>query len=260
MNPNPLETNLHDPQYVAGLFDRMASTYGILNYITSFGFSERWRRQCVDSLLDAGTRISGGTAVDRKQGPQGREDALVYDLMSGMGETWPSLSRLPVKRIVAVDLSPAMCARAEKVATRYAPEIRILCEDVFSGVLKENSADIVVCSFGLKTLDVTQRKELASLLYRVLKPGGRFAFVEISDPRSWWLRRLYMFYLKKVIPVLGRLFGGDPTAYGMLGVYTEAFGDCEAFSGYLEASGLSVSYRRFFSGCATGVSGSKPIS
>ncbi|MCB1137333.1 MAG: class I SAM-dependent methyltransferase [Leptospiraceae bacterium] len=257
MSQDPGHSNLHDPQYVAGLFDRMASTYGILNYITSFGFSERWRKQCVDSLLEAGAGISG---PDQNGSAPWSEEAVAYDLMSGMGETWPSLCRFPLKRIVAVDLSAGMCARARKAAAKYSSDIRILCQDVFSGVLPENSADIVICSFGLKTLDPSQRRELAGLIYRVLKPGGRFAFVEISDPRSWWLRNLYIFYLKRVIPALGKLFGGDATAYGMLGVYTESFGDCRTFGSYLEAAGLSVSYLRFFSGCATGVSGSKPPS
>jgi demethylmenaquinone methyltransferase/2-methoxy-6-polyprenyl-1,4-benzoquinol methylase len=35
-----------------------------------------------------------------------------------------------------------------------------------------------------------------------------------------------MFYLKHIIPGIGRLLLGNPENYRMLGVYTEKFGNC----------------------------------
>lgn len=263
--------NPHDPVYVANLFDRMASTYGVLNYITSFGFSERWRKQCVEAANGVGpvesarpsvTHQGRGTGeVKRSEKPTGQsgwpQNAIVYDLMCGMGETWPSLFRYSVRQLVALDLSEAMCAKANSRKELYPGAISVLRQDVLSGNLPAGIADVVICSFGLKTLSDLQRKELAVTVRNLLKPGGRFSFVEISDPQGWFLRRPYMFYLKRVIPVLGRLFGGDPVAYGMLGFYTETFGDCSSFALELENAGLHVEYRKYFSGCATGVFGGK---
>ena len=242
----------HNPEYVAGLFDRMAATYGVLNYITSFGFSERWRKECVHLL-----GIPSPTSQTRGITAKGPEDEVVYDLMTGMGEAWPSLTSAGISRIVSVDLSPGMCGRARENAKRYNADIEVLQKDVMT-LVDSGQADYVVCCFGLKTLSDSDRTSLAQKTRELLKPGGRFAFVEISAARSWWLGFLYRFYLRRVIPLLGRLFGGDALAYGMLGKYTESFGDCRQFAEELQNEGLSAQYRSLFFGCASTVSGSKP--
>lgn len=82
--------------------------------------------------------------------------------------------------------------------------------------------------------------------------------VEVSRPAGWALEGLYMFYLKRVIPVLGRLMLGNPENYRLLGVYTQNFGDCRALREALTEAGLEARFERYFFGCATGVSGSKP--
>lgn len=38
---------IYNPDFVRELFDSMSKSYERMNYITSFGFSERWRRSCV---------------------------------------------------------------------------------------------------------------------------------------------------------------------------------------------------------------------
>ena len=45
-----LESNhraYYEDRYVQALFDRMGRTYGVMNVVSSFGFSELWRRHCV---------------------------------------------------------------------------------------------------------------------------------------------------------------------------------------------------------------------
>ncbi|HBS06391.1 MAG TPA: ubiquinone biosynthesis methyltransferase UbiE [Leptospiraceae bacterium] len=241
---NPGKPSLHDPDFVAGLFDRMASTYGVLNYITSFGFSERWRKQCVH-------------AVSAEPGP---ESLVVYDLMSGMGEAWPSLLGLPLHKLKAVDLSEGMCIKAREHARRYAASIEVLQSDALGDSIPSGQADLVISCFGLKTLSQGQRDVLARKVFDYLKPGGKFSFVEISSARGWWLGGLYRFYLKRIIPVLGRLFGGDTGAYGMLGVYTVSFGNCKDFAEALRKHGLEANFGELFFGCASLVSGRKPAS
>jgi ubiquinone/menaquinone biosynthesis C-methylase UbiE len=72
------------------------------------------------------------------------------------------------------------------------------------------------------------------------------------------LRAAYMFYLKWVIPLIGRLLLGNPDCYRMLGVYTQAFGNATHFAGCLRKAGLEVDPVSYFFGCATGVRGRKP--
>lgn len=42
--------NIYEPEFVKNLFDKMSSSYENMNYITSFGFSIRWRKQFLSKL------------------------------------------------------------------------------------------------------------------------------------------------------------------------------------------------------------------
>lgn len=39
--------DIYGPEFIRNLFDEMAKTYGIVNLITSFGFSMWWRKRCI---------------------------------------------------------------------------------------------------------------------------------------------------------------------------------------------------------------------
>ncbi len=237
-NPVPY----YDPAFVRQLFEEMATTYGVVNLISSFGFARRWRRQCVRAIpIRPGDRV--------------------LDLMTGMGEIIPDASRLigAEGSVTAVDISARMCQRARKHTGGRVPcPVRVIEADVLSVDFPPESADVVLSSFGLKTLSSDQIRTLARRVHDVLAPGGRLSFVEISVPPSHRLRGPYMFYLRRAIPVLGALFLGNPENYRLLGVYTEAFGDCsDAYRSFAEA-GLVVEPVSYFFGCATGVIGRKP--
>jgi ubiquinone/menaquinone biosynthesis methyltransferase len=233
-----LEEAKYDPESVRSLFDEMASTYGYVNLLSSFGFTARWRHQAVTDLPLASA-------------------SCVVDLMSGMGELWRSLSRvLPASaRVVGVDFSPEMTRRARK-AWHFAVDITVA--DVLQWDAMPSSADAVVCSFGLKTFDRDQQQRLASTVARLLKPGGVYSFIEISVPSFPPLRMAYMFYLKWIIPLVGRMLLGNPECYRMLGVYTQAFGNAAHFASCLKNAGLEGTAVSYFFGCATGVRGTKP--
>jgi len=211
----------------------MAATYGYVNLLSSFGFTARWRRQAVEGLpLESANRV--------------------VDLMSGMGELWRSLEgALPASaHVLGVDFSPEMARRAR---THWSFGVDVLVQDVLERTPEESSADVVVSSFGLKTFDRDQQERLAHILAKILKPGGVCSFIEISVPRFGPLRVVFLFYLKWVIPVIGRLLLGNPASYSMLGVYTEAFCDASYFASCLRKAGLEASSVSYFFGCATGV-------
>ncbi len=189
-------STIFQPAFVATLFDEMAATYGLVNVLSSFGFCVLWRKQCV-------RHISSWTNAP-----------AVADWMSGMGELWPDLCRRceAGAAVTAVDISPVMCERAQKTQSRSARAVKIVQADVLSDRLPDASADVVVSSFGLKTFSPEQQTQLAKTLSRVLRPGGRFAFLEISVPKSPLLRWPYLFYLRHIIPTVGRLMLGTRIA------------------------------------------------
>jgi ubiquinone/menaquinone biosynthesis C-methylase UbiE len=228
----------YDPESIRALFDEMASTYGHVNLISSFGFTARWRHQAVEGLPLS-------------------EGACVVDLMSGMGELWRSLATsLPASaQVIGVDISQEMARRARR---QWHFSTDVIVVDVLTWDAKPELADVVVCSFGLKTLSREQQQRLARMVARLLKPGGSFSFVEISVPPFPPLRVAFMFYLKYVIPLVGWALLGNPECYRMLGTYTNAFGNVTHFADCLRAAGLEVMPVAYFFGCATGVRGMKP--
>ncbi len=236
------QSSIYDPQFVGSMFDRMSSTYGVANYITSFGFTERWRWQCMANL------------------PVVPANARGLDLMSGMGELWGEILRKTGKgtAITAVDISTQMHRKASKNLQQFGQgNIHLLQADALNSGLPSASADFVVSSFGLKTFDSAQQRRLATEVHRLLKQGGVFSFVEISEPEVVLLKWPFMFYLKVLIPLIGKVFLGNAEDYRMLGRYCAAFRNCRPFFGFLRETGLEVHYKNHFYGCATAVCGTK---
>jgi demethylmenaquinone methyltransferase/2-methoxy-6-polyprenyl-1,4-benzoquinol methylase len=239
-----LTGDIYDPAFVKGVFDRCSDRYIAFSYLCSLGFTERWRRQCVAALPEPAT-----------------DAPICYDLMAGTGEAWPHLlKRFPrAARIVAIDISSGMHRRAmERLHVHRAHRIEFIEDDVLASKLAPASADLIISTFGLKTFNAGQHRRLARLIANVLKPGGGFALIEASDPKGWWLRPLYLFHHKIVLPMIERLFLRGAKDFAMIGRYSTAFGDAGAFADMLRGEGLDVAFRRFFFGCATGVVGRRP--
>jgi demethylmenaquinone methyltransferase/2-methoxy-6-polyprenyl-1,4-benzoquinol methylase len=183
-----------------------------------------------------------------------------YDLMAGTGEVWPHvLRRFPgISSIVAVDISSGMHMLAmERLHSLRAHKIEFVEDNVLVSNLPAGSADFVISTFGLKTFGDQQQRDLARLVGRVLKPGGVFSFIEASEPKGWWLRSLYMFYLRRLLPLVERTLLKGAQDFAMIGAYTSNFGDISRFAGHLATEGLDVHVTRYFFGCASGVAGRK---
>jgi demethylmenaquinone methyltransferase/2-methoxy-6-polyprenyl-1,4-benzoquinol methylase len=237
--------DIYDPAFVKAVFDRCSGKYIAFSFFCSLGFTEIWRRQCVRALP-----------------PPPAAEPVCYDLMAGTGEAWPHLLRLYPRtaRIIAVDISSGMHKRAiARLHTHRAHRIEFIEDDVLASALPDESADAIISTFGLKTFNSGQHARLAEMIPRVLKPGGTFSLIEASDPRGWWLRPLYLFHLRKVLPLVERFLLKGARDFSMIGTYSMNFGDASAFGRMLRAQGLEVRFRKHFFGCATSVSGRRPI-
>lgn len=235
--------DIYDAEFVKGVFDRCSEKYIAFSYVCSFGFTERWRRQCVAHM-----------PAPPSNAPVG------YDLMAGTGEVWPHLLRRwpSAGGITAVDISAGMHRRAmNRLHAHRAHKIQFIEDNVLKSELPDGSADFVISTFGLKTFNAEQHEQLAQLIARVLKPGGVFSLIEASDPKGWILRPFYLFHLKVVLPAIERLLLKGAQDFAMIGTYSTNFGNAGQFADLLRRSGLQVEYRRYFFGCATGVTGHK---
>jgi demethylmenaquinone methyltransferase/2-methoxy-6-polyprenyl-1,4-benzoquinol methylase len=244
-DPHGPAPDIYDPAYVKDVFDRCSGRYIAFSYACSFGFTERWRRQCVAALPVPRSGLNLG-----------------YDLMAGTGEAWPHLlKRFPnLGAITAIDISTGMHEHAmARLHQHRAHKIAFIEDNIFDSQLPEQSADFLVSTFGHKTFNTSQQTDLARLVARVLKPGGTFSFIEASDPSGWAFRPLYRFHMTGVLPMVERLFLQGAQDFTMIGQYTANFGNARNFAAELEAAGLQTDYHEYFFGCASGVSGRKLV-
>jgi ubiquinone/menaquinone biosynthesis methyltransferase len=233
--------NEYDPEFIRDLFNRMSGSYERVNYITSFGFSLRWRKQFLKNIAPS------------------KEPIRILDLMTGMGETWnPIRDRFPNAELSTLDYSEGMLVHANhKNQKSFSGKVIVHHQDLLKNTLPSDHYDVVLSAFGLKTFNPQQVNRLAEEVKRVLKPGGKFSLIEVSSPNSALLHALYRLHLKHVVPICGRLFLGNPQEYRMLWKYTEQFGNSESAAQQFKKAGLNAEYVAYFGGCATGIQGCK---
>jgi len=178
------------PSEVAAMFDSVASKYDRANDLLSFGQTHRWRIKVRD-------------AVAPKPGQS------VLDLAAGTGSSSIAFN-LDGVRVVASDFSQGMLAEGRK---RH-PELEFVFADATNLPFAANEFDATTISFGLRNV-VDVEKALREM-FRVTKPGGRVVICEFSRVQNRFLRPVYEFYLKRLLPVFSRMAGQKPEAYDYL--------------------------------------------
>lgn len=231
----------YDEHFVQQLFDTMSGSYERMNYITSFGFSLRWRKQFLNPLKKT------------------QEQIRVLDLMTGMGETWgPVKKHFPNAHFTALDFSEGMLQYARiKNAKLFGNSVEVINQNALHTSFDNQQFDVIISAFGLKTFNEAQLDALAREINRILKPGGSFSFIEVSEPKNSLLKSLYKLHLKHVVPICGKLLLGNPEEYRMLWKYTSAYKNSKQVESIFKKQGLKVQYNTYFYGCATGISGFK---
>jgi demethylmenaquinone methyltransferase/2-methoxy-6-polyprenyl-1,4-benzoquinol methylase len=182
----PLPEGAEKVRAVEAMFDAIAPRYEVVNRVLTFGLDARWRRRAIRSLgLAPGSRV--------------------LDLACGTGDLARGLAKAGL-RPVGVDRSSAMLARARGAA----PLVR---GDAIELPFRRASLDGVVCGFALRNF--VSLDPVIEECARVLRPGGRVALLEVSEPDRPTLRRGHAVYFRRVVPVVGGLLS-DPEAYRYL--------------------------------------------
>lgn len=226
------------PDAVRRMFDRVAPFYDLMNTLMTAGADARWRRSTIASL-----RLRPG--------------ARVLDVATGTGKlALAAIARVaPGGEVVGLDASPGMLERARSAEARArargrsAVDVRWLEGDAMALPLPDASVDAVMIGFGLRNLP--DYAGGLSEMARVLRPGGRLAVLEISEPPSGVARLLYATWFRRIIPRLGRLIGRR-AAYRYLPASLERYPSPEAVAGLLADAGLvDVAWRWLPTGFAT---------
>jgi demethylmenaquinone methyltransferase/2-methoxy-6-polyprenyl-1,4-benzoquinol methylase len=210
-----------EPARIAGMFDAIARRYDLLNRVLSGGLDQRWRARAVAALdLAAGDVLIDVCA--------GTADVALAALASAQ----------PPARAIGVDFSGAMLQRGLEKTRRAGQSGRLLLAqaDATALPLAGGSADAATVAFGIR--NVQQPALACRELARVLKPGGRLAVLEFGLPRSRPFRALYLWYARRLLPLIGRVVSRHASAYAYLPESVSRFPPPEEFGNLLQASGF----------------------
>ncbi len=209
------------PARIAGMFDAIAHRYDLLNRVLSGGLDQRWRARAIAAL-----RL--------------RPTDLLLDICTGTADVALAAlaSPTPPRRVVGVDFSREMLrlgvAKAER--GRRGSTLLLAQADATRLPLADRSADAAAIAFGIR--NVQQPDVACRELARVLRPGGRLAVLEFGLPASARFRALYLWYARRVLPVIGRLVSRHDSAYAYLPESVGQFPPPEEFGQLLQASGF----------------------
>lgn len=192
------------------MFDNIAHRYDLLNRILSLGIDITWRKKAVKYL---------GTIQPK----------TILDVATGTGDfAFEALSIKPEK-VTGYDISEGMMKYGREKAKQAGVSsiVEFVKGDSEQMPFADNSFDAITVGFGVRNFEnlETGLKEM----YRVLKPGGRVAILEISQPPNAIIRALYGLYFSRILPVIGRLFSKDVRAYTYLPESVKAFPEGLAF-------------------------------
>jgi len=213
------DSELGKKEQVATMFDTISKEYDGLNRVISFGIDVKWRKKVVN-IVAANT-------------PEN-----ILDIATGTGDLAINLAKTGAKKIVGLDISQGMLdVGKQKIAKRELDNtIKMILGDSENLPFKDNTFDAITVAFGVRNFENLE-KGLNEIL-RVLKPDGVFVILETSVPTKTPFKQGYKFYTKNILPLIGRLFSKDRSAYSYLCESASIFPYGEALNNILRKIGF----------------------
>ncbi len=211
------------PQWLHGMFSRIAPRYDATNTIISAGLDRRWRRHLA--------HCAAGYA------PQ-----VVLDVACGTGGVLAHLARscAATTQLLGVDFTEAMLrvGRRRHGTVAHPHRLHLCVGDAQALPAADRCIDVVTMMFGVRNFDCPATG-LAEC-YRVLRPAGHLCLVEFTWPRAPLLQRLYSVYWRYVLPLLAWPLCGERAAYTYLRDSVLAFRPQADLTALLQRSGFTA--------------------
>ncbi len=212
---------------VREMFGNIAPRYDFLNHFLSGHMDRLWRRRVVARFQDV---------LERPK-------ARALDLCCGTGDLTIALARGGRATVIGSDYAHPMLVRAAEKSKKYSSggsHSQNLAGYVEADALQlpyaANSFDLVTDAFGFRNLANYDRG--FAEIFRVLRPGGQIGILEFNEPTGDYFGRIFRFYMKQILPRLGRIISGSKSAYSYLPASVEKFPTLENLVAKLSAAGF----------------------
>jgi len=207
-------------EQITEMFNKIEPSYDFLNHFMSFGIDNKWRKRAISYLKEI-------------------KKPVLLDVATGTGRMVSEMIKLKPVSIYAIDPSIYMLnsmimrlKRRNKFDDFLFPSINEAEKLPF----KNNFFSAVTVAFGVRNF---QNLEVGlKEIFRVTKPGGLVIILELTMPSNSYIRKIYKFYLSKIVPFWGGLISRNRQAYKYLSDSIQKFPDGAEFEKILSHSGL----------------------
>jgi demethylmenaquinone methyltransferase/2-methoxy-6-polyprenyl-1,4-benzoquinol methylase len=224
--------------FVTALFDGAARHYDLAGTVMALGSGPSYRRQ---ALARAGLRP--GMAL--------------LDVATGTGQVARAALAIlgDPRAVVGVDPSAGMLGQA-----RRALPIALVRGTAEALPFAADRFDFLSMGFALR--HVADLEVAFAECLRVLRPGGRALFLEVTRPPSALVRALVRLYLRRVVPLVMRAATGSPQPGRLMKYYWDTIAGCvpaETVLAVMRDSGFVEVERRVSGGLLSEYVGRKPL-
>lgn len=212
-------STLGKKQQITQMFDAISGNYDGLNRVISFGIDIKWRNRVV--------------AILKKRNP-----AKILDIATGTGDLAINLVKTGAEQIIGLDISKGMLEVGKKkvIDKGLDTTIEMVVGDSENLPFEDNTFDAVTVAFGVRNFENLEKG--LEEIYRVLKPSGTFVVLETSVPTKSPFKQGYWFYTKSILPLIGKMFSKDRSAYTYLSESAAVFPYGQAFNNILGKIGF----------------------
>ena len=213
------DSNLGKKEQVAKMFDTISKEYDSLNRVISFGIDIKWRKKVVKIVKATNPKT-------------------ILDIATGTGDLAINLIESSASKIIGLDISEGMLEVGRKKIEKLqlTNTIDMVLGDSEQIPFEDNTFDAITVAFGVRNFEDLEKG--LSEIYRVLKVGGTFVVLETSVPTKTPYKQGYQFYSKNILPLIGKVFSNDKSAYKYLSDSAAAFPYGKAFNNILQKIGF----------------------
>lgn len=215
------KTGKSKEEHVHSVFETIAPKYDKMNDILSFRRHKAWRGFTMRKL----NMRPGETALDLCCGTCDWTIQLAQASQTG--------------KITGLDFSPNMLAHGQVKVDKMglAHQIELIQGNAMELPFADHSFDYVTIGFGLR--NVPDFMKVIREMQRVVKPGGKVVCLELSKPTKQPFKGIYYFYLRKLLPLQGKLIAKSYEEYKWLPESLQTFPDHIQLAQMFRDAGLS---------------------